>query len=66
MKNKDRKEIAKKIAAIERNLGDSPTPEAKREAEEKIMSLCARVTDVDDIFIIDEMVQEILKKSCNS
>lgn len=63
MKNKERKEIAKRIAAIERSLGNSPTTKEKQEAEIKIMELCSRITNPDDIFIIDEMVQEILTNS---
>jgi hypothetical protein len=60
MKNKERKEIAKKIASIELSLGDNPTEDEKFKAESAIMTLTSRISNMDDLFIIDEMVQEIL------
>lgn len=63
MKKKELKNIATKIAAAEKILSESADPVVKREAEQEILRLSGKVTSLEDMVIIDDMVQEILSKS---
>lgn len=63
MKKKELKNIATKIAAAEKILCESADPMVKREAEQEIFRLSGKVTSLEDMVIIDDMVQEILSKS---
>ena len=61
MKKKELKELAKKIAKCEFIIQTSSDKKAIVRAQDDIMSLSGRVESLDDITIIDEMVQDILK-----
>lgn len=61
MKMKERKNLAKKIAEQQRIILNSEDEEAVREAEEKIVKLSGQVQNWEDILVIDELVQELLR-----
>lgn len=61
MKMKERKNLAKKIAEQQRIILNSEDEEAVREAEEKIVKLLGQVQNWEDILVIDELVQELLR-----
>ena len=62
MKNKERKNIAKKIAEAELTLQNSQDLAEKAKAEVEIIRLCSQAKSMEDMMAIDEMVQEILAK----
>jgi hypothetical protein len=63
MKQKELKNMAKKIAKAELVIRDSNDPEAIKRAESEIMKLSGHVDRLEDMVIIDDLVQEILAKS---
>jgi hypothetical protein len=63
MKQKELKNLAKKIAKAELIIRDSNDPDAIRRAETDIMKLSGHVDRLEDMVIIDDLVQEILAKS---
>lgn len=62
MKNKELKNLAKKIAEAEYIVQTSSDKKVVHDAEAKIMELSGKVSSLDDMIRIDEMVQEILKE----
>ena len=62
MKNKERKNIAKKIAEAELVLQNSQDLAEKAKAELEIVRLCSQAKSMEDMMAIDEMVQDILAK----
>ena len=60
MKNKELKNIAKKIAKAELIIQANEDPKAVKRAQQEIMELSGQVTNLDEMVIIDEMVQDIL------
>lgn len=62
MKKKELKNLAEKIAKCEYVIQNSDDDMAVQAAQEEIMRITSRVHDFQDIDIIDEMVQDILKK----
>lgn len=63
MKKKELKNIAMRIAKAEQVLSESADVAAKRQAEEEILALTRKVTNLADICLLDEMIQDILSKS---
>ena len=63
MKQKELKNLAKKIANAEIIIRDSNDPDAIKRAESEIMKLSGHVNRLEDMVIIDDLVQEILAKS---
>lgn len=63
MKKKELKNLAKKIAAAERILSTSADPAEKKKAEEDILILSGKVTNLADMCLLDDMVQDILSES---
>lgn len=61
MKTKERKNIAKKIAAAEMALKESTSTEEKARLETEITKLCSKVDNFEDLMVIEEMVQDLLK-----
>ena len=61
MKTKERKNIAKKIAAAEMALKESTSMEEKARLETEITKLCSKVDNFEDLMVIEEMVQDLLK-----
>lgn len=62
MKTKELKTLAKKIAKYERILQDSTDKEEIEDLQDKIMKLCGSVHNLEDMALIDEYVQDILKE----
>jgi len=60
MKNKERKNLANKIAKAEWIIQNSNDPQKVKKAEAEIFNLSSHVDKLEDMTIIDEMVQEIL------
>lgn len=60
MKQKEIKNLAKKIAQQEYILKQNPPLEEKQRAEQEIMRLCASVKTVEDMLALDEAVQDLL------
>ena len=64
MKKKELKKLAAQIAQAELDLQESNDPDSSRELKQKIMKLSSRITSLEDIMILDEMIQnEINEKS---
>ena len=62
MKMKERKNLAKKIAKQQRIIQDSDDKNAIHEAEQEIIKLSGQVQNWEDILIIDELVQDLLRE----
>ena len=60
MKNKERKNIAKQIAVLEKKAQTVTDLAEKSRIEQEIMTICSKVTSLEDMMIIDEMVMEML------
>ena len=60
MKNKERKNLANKIAKAEWIIQNSNDLQEVKKAEAEIFNLSSHVDKLEDMTIIDEMVQEIL------
>ena len=63
MKQKEIKNMAKKIAKYELIVRNSDDEETIKRAESEIMKLCGHVDRLEDMMLIDDLVQEILSKS---
>lgn len=63
MKQKEIKNLAKKIAQQEINLRNATTTEEKSRAEKEIVRLSACVKTIDDMVALDEAIQDILLKN---
>lgn len=62
MKKKELKRIAEQIAQTEINLQKSENPEKVRELKEKIIKLSSRITSLEDVMILDELIQKEIKE----
>lgn len=62
MRNKERKSLAKKIAKAESIIQANLDPKAVERAKNEILELSGQITNLDDMLMIDELVQEILEK----
>ena len=62
MKKKELKEIAKRIADAEYIIQTETDPKKTREARSKILELSHKVTSMEDLLLIDELVQDILSE----
>ena len=64
MKQKELKNLAKKIAKAELAIQNAEDDKAKRQAEKEIMHLSGQVRSIEDMVILDELIQdEIIKLS---
>lgn len=61
MKTKERKNLAKKIAAAEMALQKATSTEEKARLELEITKLGSKVDNFEDLMVIEEMVQDLLK-----
>lgn len=61
MKRKELKNLAIKIAKAEQQLQEATDSYEKHQLELKIMELSGRVTNINDMLLLDDMVQELLK-----
>ena len=62
MKKKELKNLAKKITKYELILQNSTDEKEKKQAQSEIMKLSSEVHSFEDIDLLDEMIQELLKK----
>lgn len=63
MKQKEIKNLAKKIAQQELILQKATTTEEKSRAEKEIVKLSACVNSIEDMVALDEAIQDILMKN---
>lgn len=63
MKQKEIKNLAKKIAQQEMILQKATSTEEKQRAEQEIIRLSACVKTVDDMIALDEAIQDLLMKN---
>ena len=63
MKQKEIKNLAKKIAQQEMLLQKATSTEEKQRAEQEIIRLSACVKTVDDMVALDEAIQDLLMKN---
>ena len=63
MKRKELKNLAQQIAQLELQLQSSNDADNKRRIEQSITGLTSRVTNLDDIFLLDELIFDILNKN---
>ena len=62
MKQKELKNLAKKIAKFELIIQQSDDMKERAKAEAAIMELSGKVDSIEDIVIIDELVQEYIEE----
>lgn len=63
MKRKELKELAKKIAKAELIIQRNEDSKQVQQAKDEIMKLSGHVDSLEDIMLMDEFVQDILKNS---
>lgn len=63
MKQKELKNLAKRIAKLELTIQNSEDNYEISQCEQEIIYLTGRVTSFEEIDLLDEMIQEILQKS---
>ena len=63
MKQKEIKNLAKKIAQQEKILQNVTTTEEKSRVEKEIVRLSACVKTIEDMIALDEAIQDILLKN---
>ena len=63
MKNKELRNLAKKIAKLELAIQNSPDENEKAQYEQEIMYLTGRITSFEEIDILDEMIQDFLQNA---
>ena len=64
MKTRELKQLAEAIAKAELTLRENKDEQEVRKAKKDILLLSKRITSLEDMLRIDDMVQNILKKSC--
>ena len=62
MKKKELKNLAKKIADAEYIIQNSDDTKAVAKAQDAILELSGKVSSVEDMLALDELVQEILNE----
>ena len=63
MKEKDLKNLAEKIAKAELIIQNSNDESVIENAQKLILKLTSQITSIEDILLLDEKIQKILKKS---
>lgn len=61
MKQKELKNLAKKIAKYEQIIQNSADEDEVHKAEQAIMAISGSVHSLEDMMIIDELVQDLLQ-----
>lgn len=62
MKKKELKNLAKKIAEAEYIIQNSNDAKAVTKAQDQILELSGKAMSLEDMMIIDELVQDLLKQ----
>ena len=60
MKNKERKNVAKQLAALEEKLAKTTDLKEKELIEREVILICSKIQSMEDMIVIDEMVQSML------
>ena len=63
MKTRELKQLAEAIAKAELTLRENKDEQEVRKAKKDILLLSKRITSLEDMLRIDDIVQNILKKS---
>ena len=63
MKQKELKNLAKKIAANEMIIQSSEDEKEVEKAQDEIFRLSSRVTSIEEMILLDDLIQEILQKN---
>ena len=63
MKQKELKNLAKKIAANEMIIQSSTNEKEVEKAQDEIFKLSSRVTSIEEMILLDDLIQEILQKN---
>lgn len=63
MKKKDLKNLAKRLAKLEKKLSSTTDASETKKIQNEIIELSGQIQNVEEIFILDDMIQEILDKS---
>ena len=63
MKEKDLKNLAEKIAKAELIIQNSDDESVIENAQKLILKLTSQITSIEDMLLLDEKIQKILKKS---
>ena len=63
MKEKDLKNLAEKIAEAELIIQNSNDESVIENAQKLILKLTSQITSIEDMLLLDEKIQKILKKS---
>lgn len=62
-RNKELKNLAKKIALAEKKLSLAQSEEDAKKYQDQIIELSGQINNPNDLFLLDEMIQEILEKT---
>lgn len=62
MKTKELKKLAARIAKLESIIERNEDQDKVKKAQDEIMDISGRIDDVEDLFRIDELVQEMLEE----
>lgn len=62
MKRKELKNLAEKIAKLELIIQSSNNKEEIEKAQEGILKLAHRVSSLEDMIILDDLIQELITK----
>lgn len=62
MKKKELIKLAEQIAQAEVDLQESSDPESSKEIKKRIMKMSSRITSLEDIMILDELIQNKIKE----
>jgi hypothetical protein len=60
MKKKDLISLAKKIASEELKIRKSTDKKEINDAQNKIIKLSSQITNPEDLFLLDELIQELI------
>ena len=62
MKQKELKNLAKKIAVIEHKLQKTEDKQEQKQLQQAIMDLSKKIGSIEETFVLDELIQEFLKR----
>ena len=62
MKQKELKNLAKKIALIEKKLSITSDKKEQRELQNAIITLSNKIDNMEELFLLDELIQKFLEK----
>ena len=63
MKQKEIKNLVKKIAQQELKIQNATSLQEKSEAENEIIKLSSKVNSIEDMLALDEAIQDLLMKN---